>query len=112
MFYEYIQNNSFGRWNGPHIIIIEADSPEEADQIAEEKTPIYFNGCSTGKDCPCCGDRWGNAYGDGDEYPSIWGKRLEDYRTIYGEKEIDVYFKNGKIEKLIATKNEIRIRQT
>lgn len=58
MFYNYSQNNSGGSFYGVTEYWIEADSPDEADDIAEMSTDIYFNGCDTGMDCSCCGDRW------------------------------------------------------
>lgn len=73
MFYTYVQNNS-GGWflhDGKRgiarYVIIEADSAEEADNIAEQ-IGLYFDGAG---DCPCCGHRWAQAYG-GDDYPSIY----------------------------------------
>lgn len=67
MFYTYRQTNSGGYWNGPKTIIVEADSKEEADIIAQENG-VYFDGVSKGIDCECCGDRWYRTYdGDGVE---------------------------------------------
>lgn len=66
MFYEFNQNNSYGRFdvneNVCHILFIEADTYEDAKDKAEE-LGCYWNGVDNGIDCPCCGDRW---Y-DGDE---------------------------------------------
>lgn len=63
MFYEYRQNNSFGRWDvdedkgiGP-IVIIEEATFEYANEKAR-KIGLYLNGVLMGKDCGCCGDRW------------------------------------------------------
>ena len=59
--YQYIQNNSGGSFRGPaHLVFIEANSASESDGIAQEHR-IYFDGCDTGMDCECCGDRWGTA---------------------------------------------------
>lgn len=61
--FEFQQNNSGGSFVtddaegiGPHVWI-QAYTPEQANDIAETKG-IYFDGCQTGGDCPCCGDRW------------------------------------------------------
>jgi hypothetical protein len=60
-FYEISQNNSGGSFvtNDKlcHRLFIEADSPEEATRIAED-LGCYWDGCSNGMDCNCCGDRW------------------------------------------------------
>lgn len=63
MLYAYYQNNSGGisdfyPENGiTDIVVIEADSCEEADTKAE-RIGLYFDGCSVDIDCSCCGDRW------------------------------------------------------
>lgn len=81
MFYTYSQNNSGGGFDiDEHVtitVIIEADSADEADAKAEE-IGIYFDGCDSEIDCPCCGDRWYRAYGEGDEKPSIYGTPIEE----------------------------------
>jgi hypothetical protein len=82
MFYKYSQNNSGGYWNGPKNIIVEADSPEQADEIAEQNG-VYFNGCFTGQDCSCCSNRWSRAWGDGDEKPEIYGIASDDYVIVF-----------------------------
>ena len=59
--YQYIQNNSGGSFQGPaHLVFIEANSASESDSIAQEHR-IYFDGCAFDMDCECCGDRWGTA---------------------------------------------------
>ena len=58
MFYTYRHNNSVGFYSGPKYVIVEANSAEQADEIALNGDVIYFGGCSTGMDCSCCGDRW------------------------------------------------------
>lgn len=69
--YCYSQNNSGGRFhlsdkgNEPvaHYVYIEASSPEKANELALERTGIYFD---DEWDCDCCGSRWTEA----DEYNS------------------------------------------
>jgi hypothetical protein len=87
-FYTYSQNNSGGSFdqneNIAEYVIIEATSAADADRRAEE-VGIYFNGCATGSDCSCCGDRWNEAYGEGDTSPSIYGSPVGDeYVSKYG----------------------------
>jgi len=107
MFYRYSQNNSGGSFifdedaGITHHVVIEADSARVADEIAEE-IGIYFDGCQSMRDCPCCGDRWYSAYSSGDKVPMVYGEILgvksnrkwpsrwmqEGYETV-------VHFKNG-----------------
>ena len=56
-FYCFRQNNSGGQFIGDVVINIEADSAEEANEIALDNG-IYFDGVEEDKDCECCGDRW------------------------------------------------------
>ncbi len=60
-FYIVDQQNSGGSFvvneNVCHRIVIEANSESEATSKAEE-LGCYWNGCNSGVDCPCCGDRW------------------------------------------------------
>ena len=64
MFFIYRQNNSGGVYVGPKYVLIEANSAEQADEIALNGDVIYFDGCSTGMDCACCGDRWRSTWDD------------------------------------------------
>ncbi len=72
-FFLYSQNNSGGFFdqldNGSHDLIVEANTANEANDIATEYG-IYFNGCDSGADCDCCGDRW-YAQDDSDAYDTI-----------------------------------------
>jgi hypothetical protein len=68
-YYEYSQNNSggsfvldFKRGIG-HTVWVEATSKEDADRRAEA-IGLYFDGYG---DCSCCGNRWSEAWGDGEE---------------------------------------------
>ena len=57
-FYNFHQNNTGGAFIGPGInVVIEADTPYEANTIAQDHG-LYFDGCADGRDCSCCGDRW------------------------------------------------------
>ena len=77
--YIYTQNNSAGaydypEWSGPADrggvfaaskyqdklvdVWVLAESTIEADALAQEYAGVYFDGCESGMDCDCCGDRW------------------------------------------------------
>lgn len=63
--YKYRQNNSGGRFDidddvSVHVLI-QAEDKYAANRKAEE-VGIYFEGCSQGRDCDCCGDRWDEAW--------------------------------------------------
>lgn len=83
MFFTYNQNNSGGSftydkvWGISEYVIIEADSADEANDIAEG-IGLYFDGCADGMDCECCGDRWYRAWDDedGEDEPSVYGKPI------------------------------------
>jgi hypothetical protein len=98
MFFTYKQNNSGGSFvknnNVDEVVSIEANSPHEADAIAES-IGIYFGGVSMGVDCECCGDRWTSIYWQdkGTEEPLIYGKPLKTSRYPY-----KIYYKNGIVE--------------
>lgn len=68
MWYMYYQNNPGGRFHEDdyvgHVVMIEAGSYRSADDIAEQ-IGIYFDGVNDGRDCSCCGDRWGRAECEG-----------------------------------------------
>lgn len=107
MFYEFDQNNSGGRFivndKVTVSVFIEADSPEEANQKAQD-IGIYFFGTDSGKDCECCGDRWRYArdyvneidYDNLKKYSSQWVEADQPYAIIY--------YKNGEVTKLIKEK--------
>ena len=60
-FWHFRQNNSGGQWDVDdkvgHHVFVEAENEEQVKGLAR-KLGIYFDGCSTGRDCSCCGDRW------------------------------------------------------
>src|SRR4051812_30696764 len=64
-FYEFDQNNSGGGFDVNdrlrETVIIEAFNADDAADRAE-RVGIYFDGCDSGQDCPCCGDRWYRPY--------------------------------------------------
>lgn len=80
MFYLYHQNNSGGSFGGPAIyVVVEADTPQEANTIAEANG-VYFNGVNNGRDCECCGDRWYSMW-EGDTEP-------DGYHVVATEEEV------------------------
>jgi hypothetical protein len=81
-FFEFRQNNSGGSFhrneNVDTRVFIEAVDADHANARAL-KVGIYFDGCSTGSDCDCCGDRW---YETGDHN----AVESEDDITVYRSK--------------------------
>lgn len=106
MFYEYHQNNSGGGFayeedGVTYLVIIEANSPAEADERAE-RVGIYFD--DEGEiDCECCGSRWNRAYGKGSEVPSVYGTPLWWYENKYGmnwmgdKPDVFIHYKDGTV---------------
>ena len=79
-FFHYRQNNSGGFFdcddNVNKHVIIEATDAAHADNRAQE-IGIYFDGVDRNIDCECCGDRWHEAYYDGDPTPQAYGETIE-----------------------------------
>lgn len=116
MFYDFRQNNSGGSFvydanSGISIhVIVEADN-EFAAKNKAETIGIYFDGCSTGRDCSCCGDRWSD-YVDGEVVPSIYGTEVkpnQDYPAAdeksfgtkwrpEGEPDGFIHYADGRVE--------------
>lgn len=102
-FFHFSQNNPGGSFHinetVAHHVIIEAYSAKDANARAED-IGIYFNGCDTGTDCTCCGDRWSEQWsdGDGDKTPLIYGEspeKFEDFFTKEGQPVCHVYHIDG-----------------
>lgn len=106
MFYHFSQNNSGGTFSFDeedgitHHVIIEADNPSEANFKAE-KIGLYFNGCDSGMDCDCCGDRWHEVdkY-DASDKPEVYGDEPSNvsHKWMDDGKEVAIHYKNGVIE--------------
>src|SRR5688572_2492456 len=103
-FFWYRQNNSGGsfRWNhdaGITVnVIIEADSPREAD-VKAEQIGLYFDGVNAGLDCSCCGDRWRREAwreGDDDNFAFCWvtGERILGEPKLY-DVPIEQFYKEA-----------------
>ena len=110
MFFHFIQNNSggdfiFEKKDGiaAHVII-EADNSEEANHKASE-IGLYFDGCQTGQDCPCCGDRWREVWEEeGTEVPLVYDQPPQEYidtsKFLWGKKgeNVAVHYADGYLE--------------
>ena len=114
MFYHYRQNNSGGSFilddDVTVHVIIEAESAEQADRRAES-IGIYFDGCSNGMDCPCCGDRWTSQYNKGDKEPLVYGENPQAFADSdlgirwWGEKPaVYIYYANGDKKAIYSNK--------
>lgn len=105
-FWCYGQNNSGGSFDYDkargigHYVIVEAFDDDHADSIAES-IGLYFDGNG---DCSCCGTRWSQAYGKGDDVPSRYGTPIEDdeddwrFDSPKGQPYVFVHYLNGVIE--------------
>lgn len=102
-FFTFCQNNSGGSFiindNVSEFVIIEAIDSTHANSIAEN-IGIYFNGCDTGDDCPCCGDRWYPVWRDedGEDIPLIYGEPPSMHKSSFvaAGKSIIVHYLNGE----------------
>jgi hypothetical protein len=106
VFFTYSQNNSGGSFihdedaGIAHYVIIEAASVDKANEKALD-IGLYFNGCQTGMDCPCCGDRWSTPWeDDGDSFPSVYG------RDATNPREYSDRFMGGGISRYGVQKGE------
>ena len=101
MFYRFRQNNSGGSFDidpstGLGVsVYIEADSPDQANTIAED-IGIYFNGCEDGHDCECCGDRWSPA----GTYDAVENPEESKWDKSWGDSFI--HYSDGRIARLGA----------
>lgn len=126
MWFEFSQNNSGGNFNGPETVYVEATSADHANDIAESHG-IYFDGCDSGLDCSCCGDRWYRQWSDdGEDEPAhsidITAEELADklastgwgfmFRTHYRWVPLDGGVVDVKITPEIADKAETAERES
>ena len=112
-FYTFRQTNTGGKFevnkNISQFVLIEALSYKEANERAEG-IGIYFNGCESGLDCDCCGDRWDelDEYNKGTESPEIYGKKPSEYVSYSPfDYEYRIHFANGNIESGSIQKREL-----
>lgn len=95
-FFEFNQNNSGGSFvvddKVCHILLIEADSNDDASDIAEG-LGVYYDGCESGIDCDCCGDRWNFPWdSEGVQFPFLYGT----FTSEEANKIVETY--NGKVK--------------
>ncbi len=102
-FFHYSQNNSggsfdFNRERGlTHHVVVEAFSAAHANERAES-IGLYFDGAG---DCPCCGDRWYEAWGDGDAEPEVYGEpvaQFKGHRWMDAGAEVAVHRLDGSVQ--------------
>jgi hypothetical protein len=114
-FFNFRQNNSGGSFDyieseGITVnVIIEAKYAEDANITAIQKG-LYFDGCSHGQDCSCCGDRWYRVdESEGTKVPMIYGEKLGtkakpskypslDRGWMESGKETAVHYADGRVE--------------
>ena len=96
-FFTFSQNNSGGTFivdqDVDQYVIVQATCADDANSRAKEHG-IYFNGCVSGMDCDCCGDRWSEQWDDdyGNDMPEIYG----DSPELSGSPTI-IYYTDGKV---------------
>lgn len=113
MFYEYHQNNSGGSFDFDadrgisQYVIVEAKDAESADSRAMG-IGLYFDGCDVGMDCDCCGDRWSRAWGEGSEYPEVYGTPVPEYTTMMpwmgDNPDIFIHRVDGTVEAVVSNR--------
>lgn len=88
-FYTFRQNNSGGVFDGPAIaLVIEADSADEANDIAQADHGVYFDD-DYSIDCECCGTRWYPvSEDDATEQPEVYGQPAERYSSPFADYEV------------------------
>lgn len=121
VWFEFNQNNTGGSFEVNemvcHRVYIEAKDADEANKIAIDMG-IYFDGCSTGMDCFCCGDRWYPARGDGDSFPYKYDKdeifkTPKEYMQAMADKygwtspDARIYYEGGKkVDEIFSKKRK------
>jgi len=106
-YYDFRQNNSGGSFdvsdNFGQNVIIAARDMREANRRAEE-VGLYFDGCSSGLDCDCCGDRWSEQYSEStDVKPAVYSRDPEMYlldSDSWSSTKIVIFHADGTRESL------------
>jgi hypothetical protein len=104
-FFTFTQSNSGGDFHTDlaegiaEFVIIEAANADEANDKAE-RIGIYFDGVSSGADCPCCGSRWYRVSDrDADPTPLVYGKPPQErMRDFPFRKHAATHYADGRIE--------------
>lgn len=116
MFYEFRQNNSGGSFELDKkrgistLVIVEADSKEDACRRAE-RIGIYFDGCESGIDCSCCGDRWSEPYDEkGTKVPCWYGTPLNKakFGLVWQKPEVFIHYKSGRKKAYHPRKEQVK----
>jgi hypothetical protein len=99
-FFHFPQNNSGGGFHITdklaHHVVIEASNAEFAN-IKLKALGGYFDGCNTGIDCGCCGDRWERVSdSDGQESPSLYSIYVWLYEAN-DQNRVVVHYADGSI---------------
>ncbi|MGJ0846546.1 DUF7296 family protein [Tissierella praeacuta] len=109
MFYDISQNNSGGYYilndDVAEFLIIEAENNSQANDILYEITESYS------EYCPCCGERWGEFYGEGTCRPTIYGKPAQkflDEDTWYRNATAMVYYLDGRKERIVSKNRDMQ----
>lgn len=118
-FYEITQNNSGGSFDVDdklcHRLFIEASSPHEAANKAEE-LGCYWDGCANNMDCSCCGDRWHKPTKHNKvEFPVKWAENntfhtIEEYAQYLANKygwtkpDCRIFYKDGTVKEIFFNK--------
>ena len=100
MFYTFEQNNSGGYYEVDeviaHVVIVEADSWEEANDIAGHKGVFSYDYCS------CCGERFDPQHKSKKGYATI-KEALKPADWMRADKEVRVHFKDGSVSKEVQS---------
>jgi hypothetical protein len=107
-FFEFSQNNSGGSFDENEeegigtCVIVEAKDWQDANERARA-IGIYFNGCDTGRDCSCCGDRWYRLWEgeEGDPVPSSYGRPVWGNASSRYRKGAYIHYLDGTIEHVV-----------
>lgn len=109
-YFTFNQNNSGGSFSYDenagigHHVIVEAINASHAMARAVD-IGLYFNGCETGMDCSCCGDRWYEVWNDeqGTDVPMVYNETPDDHianpqNVKWGmDKQVFVHYISGQI---------------
>ena len=105
-FYIFRQNNSGGRLDVDgwltHFVIVEAETEEDAITKGKD-LGIYFNGCQSGMDCQCCGDRWDEP--DLIEYEGdiiLYAQNRANNSMGWCSPEVILHMKDGSVYKFFT----------
>lgn len=82
--FTFSQNNSGGEYSdGPRHVVVQAVNAAMANAAAESFAGVYFDGCSRGLDCQCCGDRWSRTWdGEYEDKPMLYGVDVVPNKTV------------------------------